>query len=247
VRAAGTIDPKSVEGLSALIASETAARGDVQVTSGADLRGLIGFDRERQLLGCTETSCMTEIAGSLGVEYLLFSEASKVGDVWLLSMTLLDSRKALAVSRITRRASSLNELVPLAGEALATVLEPVLGTAPGATAPAAPDGTVSAPSSSPTLAFAVGGAGLALAAGGAVFGVLALRAHERQQTAADAGDRAGYDAASAAVRRNRLLADGLYVAGGLAVATGLVLWLTHDPKPAPVALVPLPRGVAASF
>jgi len=91
VQATGAGDRKTVEGLSPLLASEVARRPGLTVVAGSDLRALVGFERQKQLLGCTEGSCLTEIAGALGVAYLVSSECSKVGSTWLLSLALLVS------------------------------------------------------------------------------------------------------------------------------------------------------------
>lgn len=111
VQYAGAGDRKTVEGLSALLASEVARRPSLTVLAGADLRAMIGFERQKQLLGCTESSCIAELAGALGVAYLVSSEVSKVGSTWLLSLTLLDANKAMAQGRLTRKAYSDDQLV----------------------------------------------------------------------------------------------------------------------------------------
>jgi len=131
VQATGAGDRKTVEGLSPLLASEVARRPGLSVVAGSDLRALVGFERQKQLLGCTEGSCLTEIAGALGVAYLVSSECSKVGNTWLLSLTLLDAGKALALKRLTRRAYTDDSLVD---EAVRAVDE-LLTALPGAAAP----------------------------------------------------------------------------------------------------------------
>jgi len=129
VQATGAGDRKTVEGLSPLLASEVARRPGLTVVAGSDLRALVGFERQRQLLGCTEGSCLTEIAGALGVAYLVSSECSKVGSTWLLSLTLLDAGKALALKRLTRRAYTDDSLVDEAVRAVDELLTALPGAA----------------------------------------------------------------------------------------------------------------------
>jgi len=130
VQASGAGDRKTVEGLSSLLASEVARRPELSVVAGSDLRALIGFERQKQLLGCTEASCLTEIAGALGVSYLVSSECSKVGSTWLLSLSLLDAGKAVALKRLTRRAYSDDSLVDEASAAVDELLTALPGVAP---------------------------------------------------------------------------------------------------------------------
>jgi hypothetical protein len=122
---AGDGDRKAVEGLSALLASEVASRPALSVISGADLRALLGFERQRQLVGCSGGACVTELAGSLGVRYLVSSEVSRVGSSWLLSLALLDAGGSSALSRLTRRAASLDELVDETSTAVDELLAPL--------------------------------------------------------------------------------------------------------------------------
>jgi TolB-like protein len=132
VQYAGAGDRKTVEGLSALLASEVARRPNLTVIAGSDLRALVGFERQKALLGCTESSCITELAGALGVAYLVSSEVSKVGSTWLLSLTLLDANKAMAQGRLTRKAYSDDQLV----DETSNAVDELLKALPGAGTPA---------------------------------------------------------------------------------------------------------------
>jgi hypothetical protein len=123
-RATGTFDPKAVAGVSSLIASE-AARHPIKVVGGSDLVALLGLDRQKQLLGCTETSCLAELGGALGARYLLASEVSEVGGVWLLTLTLLDTARAQPLGRLTRKAQRMSGLVDLAPAAVHELLQPL--------------------------------------------------------------------------------------------------------------------------
>jgi len=136
VQYAGAGDRKTVEGLSALLASEVARRPSLTVIAGADLRALVGFERQKQLLGCTESSCIAELAGALGVAWLLSSEVSRVGSTWLLSLTLLDANKAVAQGRLTRKAYSDDQLV----DETSNAVDELLKALPAAGAPV-PRGT----------------------------------------------------------------------------------------------------------
>jgi hypothetical protein len=131
VQYAGAGDSKTVEGLSALIASEVARRPGLTVLAGADVRALLGFERQKALLGCTEGSCMAELAGALGVSFLISSEISRVGSTWLLSLSLLDANRAAAMSRLTRKAYSDDQLVEEAADAV----DELMTALPGAGAP----------------------------------------------------------------------------------------------------------------
>jgi TolB-like protein len=183
VQSAGGGDRKTVEGLSALLASEVARRPSLTVIAGSDLRALLGFERQKQLLGCAEGSCIAELAGALGVAYLVTSEASKVGNTWLLSLALLDAKKAMAVNRLTRKAYTDDALVEETSKAVDELLAamPGLTVVPASASVAVPPAAVPRPEATPSaggaatpgyhrhdgffLRFQAGGGGLRSSAG----------------------------------------------------------------------------------
>lgn len=52
--------------LTEVAVTEAARSGAFDVVGNSDVQALVGFERQRQLLGCGETSsCITELAGAL--------------------------------------------------------------------------------------------------------------------------------------------------------------------------------------
>src|SRR5689334_6948255 len=87
VNATGKLAKDEVEGLSALIASEVLAGSRADVIAGADIRSMVGYEKQRQMLGCSDTGCLAEIGGALGADYVVGSEVSVVGGTYLLSLS----------------------------------------------------------------------------------------------------------------------------------------------------------------
>ncbi|MBI5545609.1 MAG: hypothetical protein HY901_17115 [Deltaproteobacteria bacterium] len=131
VRAVGTFDPKSVQGLSTLIASEATSL-PLKIIAGSDLASIIGFERQKQLLGCADSGCLAELGGALGVEYLLSTEVAEVGGTWLLTAVLLDVAKGSAVKRVTKKTKKTADLVDLAGPTALEVLQSISQPTPSA-------------------------------------------------------------------------------------------------------------------
>lgn len=74
------VDEKQGAWLSENFAQQLAQQG-VAVTSNAQLVALIGFDRQKKLLGCgDESSCMTELANALGVDGIIVGTVAKFGE-----------------------------------------------------------------------------------------------------------------------------------------------------------------------
>src|SRR5688500_12106365 len=62
--AAGGVEPSVAGALSETVANETQARGFFQVLSSREVATLIGLERQRELLGCSDDSsaCLTELS-----------------------------------------------------------------------------------------------------------------------------------------------------------------------------------------
>ncbi len=78
------------------------ARGDGSVVVGADeIRAMIGFERQRQLLGCQESgSCLAEIGGALGAERLLLGSLSRFGNKYVLDLKLLQAKSGKVLEEV---------------------------------------------------------------------------------------------------------------------------------------------------
>lgn len=157
------------------------------VTSSQEVESLLGFERQKQLADCSEISCMAELAGALGVEFILVGSLSKLGLSYLMNIKLLDVRTARTLSSLSKRVQGDTEEVLL--DAIRPMVQQLLvdaglnphfpeESAPQqtpSTAPVAPEHAESHPLRPPLLGL--GGAGLAaspvllLAGGGALLGV----------------------------------------------------------------------------
>lgn len=120
--------PEMATALTEAITQEVSRRGFFDVIASADIRTLLGLERQKELLGCSDDakSCTAELAGALGARFVLSGTLSKLGDAYQLSLQALDTQKAQPVGRSVRIASDAKELadqLPFAiAEATATPL-----------------------------------------------------------------------------------------------------------------------------
>jgi TolB-like protein len=100
-------DIKTVQGvaqgtatiLSDIVVSEV-ARAGYSVISQSDIDAMLGFEKKKAMLGCSEeTSCLAEIGGALGVEYLVTGQVGKIGTRFRISLLVVDARRAVVVAR----------------------------------------------------------------------------------------------------------------------------------------------------
>ncbi|MEW5848186.1 MAG: hypothetical protein AB2A00_05200 [Myxococcota bacterium] len=156
-----------------------------RVLAAKDLEMLLGFEQQKQLLQCEETSCLTEIAGALGVDYLIIGSLGRLGsEAWIFNASLINTRNAQTAGSVSEVVPGKDELVlgqqmenfvnlllrdlPNAAGAPAVVATPAAAPA-ATTTPVATSQPVPADEGGAALSgvalMAAGGVGLALSAG----------------------------------------------------------------------------------
>jgi len=245
VRAVGTFDPKQVAGLSTLIASEATRRG-LRVISGADIATLLGFERQRQLMGCGESSCLVELGGALGVGQVVSSAGSEVGGTWRRTLTLLETARGLAMTRVTRQTERQKDLVKLVSQQLGEALQPIVGApleAAAAAAPPAETVTASTGTNLRPLGIGLDALALALAGAGGACHFLSLQDWDRARKLRDEGvDYDGFVRAKADSDAKMIGAGVLYGAGAVALGLGLYFTVAGQPGAPAVTVAPLAEG-----
>ena len=70
----------------------------------ADIRAVLGLEETRQQLGCTDESCIAELAGALGTRYIF----STTGDIW----EILSSSQRVSLTKLKQGRLPVTEFVP---------------------------------------------------------------------------------------------------------------------------------------
>jgi hypothetical protein len=210
-----------------------------RVITPSEIQALLGVERQKQLLGCSDegSSCMTELAGALGVDGLLTGTVARVGRGFQVNVKVLDTLTGATLSVVSAQAESEQELIDQlnrVAKALASELFVKLDRAPviSSASRALEGGEMRRRAWIP----AVGGA----AALGVGLG-LALDAQRKYDSLLSGTETL---ADPQGVRRNGQLAEnvsiGLFAVGGAAlVSAGLMYFLGGPTEPqlyvAPVA------------
>jgi TolB-like protein len=138
VRSVQGVSPGTATILTAIVVDDT-ARGGYDVISQGDVAAMIGFEKQKRILGCgDDSSCLAEIGGALGVEFVLTGQVGQIGSRYHLSFQILDARKAKVVAR-SARFSDRNE------DALANAAQACVGELLAAARAAAPAKLLPAP------------------------------------------------------------------------------------------------------
>ncbi|MBI5510580.1 MAG: hypothetical protein HY903_17625 [Deltaproteobacteria bacterium] len=114
-----------------------------------DINAVLGFERQKDLVGCDDASCFAEVGGALGVDQIVSFKLARIGSDWAVTGKVIDIRNAVVLSRSSdfiggdakALLSALNGIVAKlllpAGEAPAPVPSPAAPAlaAPPSTAP----------------------------------------------------------------------------------------------------------------
>ncbi|MCB9789004.1 MAG: hypothetical protein H6744_20185 [Deltaproteobacteria bacterium] len=94
------VAPQLGENLTQLLSLELKKSEGLSVISRDEIQTLLRFEAEKQILKCTsDTSCLVEIGGALGVDYLVSGSVGLLGDAFVITLKLMDVHEAVVVSR----------------------------------------------------------------------------------------------------------------------------------------------------
>lgn len=81
------------DSLVGVVAAEIARLGH-NVVSSADINAMLSLEKQKELIGCSEASCLAEIGGALGVDLMVSGAVGKLGDTFTMTMTLVNPQRA---------------------------------------------------------------------------------------------------------------------------------------------------------
>jgi hypothetical protein len=234
IKAGGGLDETVASAMTDAVTAEISKRGFFDVMSTNDITALLGVERQKQLLGCSDEkgSCLAELAGAAGARFVMSGSLAKLGDVFQLNLTTLDSHNAQPMGRSTRLAK---DIATLRGQLPFAVAE--------ATATPLP------PPPSRVLPFTLLGLGAASLIAGGVVGFFALSSEaaiNRELTNGATNPAAlmrldAYQGELSVLGNERTAALITLCAGAALVAAGIVL-MPSDTGGLRLALAPTPQG-----
>ncbi len=221
------VDAAQAIALGEAMTQELSRRGFFEVISSNDIRTLLGVERQKQLLGCGDSSCTAELSGAIGARFVLQSSLTKLGDSLQLSLQMLDTAKSQSLARSVRIAKDTGQLAALLPWALAEATATPLPPAP-----------------SKVLPWTLIGVGAAVFAGG---GIIAIDGFSRERALNNELQPNGvyqtyshYQEELSVIARNKWAGLGA-VAGGAALI-GLGVALFPKDTGGALALVPSSNG-----
>ncbi len=96
------VDPVLVDGLTQTVSEALAQMGPFAVASSTDVQRVVEHAAMRQMLGCSDPSCLAEIGTASGADYLVTGSLTLAGDVYVLQLQLLRVDAARVDGRVSR-------------------------------------------------------------------------------------------------------------------------------------------------
>jgi len=243
------VDPSLAQAASLVLPTEIRGRlKGAQVISSGEIKSMLGLEKTKLALGCEDDSCMSEIGGALGVDELISGKIGRVGRTIVIELRRTDVRSSKTITSSVRTVRGeedavINGLQDMAGElypgtvsaAIKSVEMPSEGWEPGFLA------------GKPAAWIGAGVGAVAFIAGGVLM-------KGAQDVAKDYEAQQGEPITSATVTRaDADAAKTKYFISLGAMGVGAVIggWgvyrIVHLRTPAPVAVVPIPGGMAVTM
>ncbi len=94
--------PELADNLTQLLALELKKLDNISVISRDEIKAMLQYETQKQIAQCkSDVSCLVEIGGALGVEYLVSGGVGKLADTYVVHLKLMDINKAEVVNRVS--------------------------------------------------------------------------------------------------------------------------------------------------
>jgi outer membrane receptor protein involved in Fe transport len=85
-----------------IIAEYVSRMGNIRVISKADIASMLNLEKQKRLAGCTDKDCFAEVAGALGMPWMLTGNVGRFGESFVLNLKLVDVRNVYVAGRESR-------------------------------------------------------------------------------------------------------------------------------------------------
>jgi hypothetical protein len=119
------------------VANELDRLGVFKVITSDAIRAMLAFEKQRQMLGCTDADCLAEVGGALGVDYLVSGKVSRLAasrdapETFSLELTLSAVKSGQREGSAIETGRSEADLLGRVGRAVSRLVARVLTSRSG--------------------------------------------------------------------------------------------------------------------
>lgn len=110
VQAGDDVPHDFARALTDLVTGRIAKAKSLEVISSSEIAQVVGLEGKKQLLGCSENACLTEVASTLGARYVVFGRVNALGSLKVVQLRLFDASDARFLQRVTLRGESIEAI-----------------------------------------------------------------------------------------------------------------------------------------
>jgi TolB-like protein len=97
------VEPAVADLFSDALAGELRKRPGLSVVSDADVAAVLGVERQKAMLGCSDAGCIAELGGALGVDRIVHGSVGRVGGSLVVNLSAVDPRRGAPVGSFSER------------------------------------------------------------------------------------------------------------------------------------------------
>jgi TolB-like protein len=182
----GGIEPRIMDVLTDSVVKELRKLERTTVVGMDEIKAMLDMEAQKQIVGCSDVSCVAEIAEALGVDQVMIGNVAVVGETISFGLKLIDQRSATTVGQYANRIDSIDpaDVLALIGAAVKELL-PDVPLKPGMTRGVPPEiaARIHPPPLPPYVFGAVAATSGAAVLSGVGFTIWNLLAHSTATTA----------------------------------------------------------------
>ncbi len=108
-------DRPAAKVLTELVLDALLNRHGIRALGPSDIKSLLSVDAQKQLLGCSDASCMATLGGAVNADLVVTGQVGRLGKLYVVTLKLLDAKDAKLLARSSAQLKHLEEAAKVVG------------------------------------------------------------------------------------------------------------------------------------
>ncbi|MBI5526083.1 MAG: hypothetical protein HY897_07080 [Deltaproteobacteria bacterium] len=103
------VESKLAELVTECVSAEARGAQGVEVMRVKELEAMLGYEQQKQMAGCNDTTCAVALGGAFGVDKIVMGTLGKVGQTHVFNLKLIDVKAARVENQYYQKVTSASE------------------------------------------------------------------------------------------------------------------------------------------
>ena len=108
-------DRPAAKVLTELVLDALLNRHGIRALGPSDIKSLLSVDAQKQLLGCSDASCMATLGGAVNADLVVTGQVGRLGKLYVVTLKLLDAKDAKLLARSSAQLKHLEDAAKVVG------------------------------------------------------------------------------------------------------------------------------------